>query len=76
MAANEYISKMKNISDNSIESLNQYFKYYAISLVSNDLINKSLFFCFCKYDYYILADSLLKDRYIDVNEIIINSFYI
>ena len=47
--------------------LRQSLKYYNFTVVSNDNIEKSLFYDLCKYDYYTLVVNFLKETDVDIN---------
>lgn len=55
-------------NENDNESLqyliNIYLKYFNFDFIQNDLIDRSSFNEICKYDYYLLADIILRIRYI------------
>ena len=58
----------QNDEENSQDTFNQYLKYYNFAFLKKEFINESSFRNLCKYDYYTLADKLLIDRVINVNE--------
>ncbi|KAK8840035.1 hypothetical protein M9Y10_031320 [Tritrichomonas musculus] len=68
-----------NIQSNYLENENLYskdfvaqgLKYYNYAFIENSYINKSTFNDLCKYNHYTLVDILLKNKDIDVNEIIL-----
>lgn len=50
-------------------------KYYNFAFIQSDMINDSVLFDLCKYDYYFFIDSILKTTNVDVNNIVSNEKY-
>ena len=46
-------------------------KYYNFAFIQNDLINKSLFYYLCKFDYYLLVKAILCTPDIDITNPIV-----
>ena len=63
--------------DKTKETLNCILKNYNFEFIEKDMITKSNFNLFCKYDYYFLCQYLLKNENINVNDIKIlkNNFF-
>ena len=60
----------ENIKEMSLQSI----RYYNFALIQNDFINMSSFSHFCHYDYYQIVDNYMKDKDVNLNEIIIQYF--
>ena len=55
--------------ENSNETAFYGLKYYNLEFFSNDSISENLFCYFCKYDYYLFAEYIIRDTFINLNEI-------
>ena len=60
---------LQNDEENEKESLIQSLEYYNFIMLQKEKINKFSFADFCKYGYYLIANNLLKNKDIDINEI-------
>lgn len=54
----------------------QSLKYYNFVYIQKEHVNVSLFYQFCKYDYYLLVADLLTNKDININNrIILNHIF-
>ena len=67
--ANYFLNNfLKSDDENSQETFNKGLKYYNFAFWKNELINESSFVILCKYDYYSIVTSLMKEKNIDINK--------
>ncbi|KAK8847756.1 hypothetical protein M9Y10_018785 [Tritrichomonas musculus] len=62
--------------DNSLFVLRKSLESYNFSFIEIELINESIFYELCKYDYYTLVDILLKTNVVDINKICPDTIFI
>ena len=72
--ANYFQSKLLIDKEEQLKkSLFQGLENYNFAFIQNDLINLSSFYYVCLFDYYPIADILIKDKDVDINAIFIKT---
>ena len=61
-------------NENKQDTFIQCLKHYNFSFIQPNLINELAIYEICHYGYYLIADFLLKNNDIDINQIIVQSF--
>ena len=69
---NKLLLKEENLNNTFTQSL----KYFNFAFIQNESINKSSFFDICRYNHSLLTIILLKDKDIDINQILNQIFLI
>ncbi|KAK8865390.1 hypothetical protein M9Y10_010935, partial [Tritrichomonas musculus] len=72
----DYIQNNYLQNENTNDTLICCLKYYNFFYLQNDFVNGSSFYFICKYDYLLLANIILNEFNIDINEkIILNNHF-